>query len=151
MPPLQDLAQQGVPALCGVGLTMNVERLVGMAAQVRQLQNNAQATRKLSSADVLVCSYGGGGMLAERMAITAQLWAAGVSAETLPVLKPSTKQQYEYADLHGMRVLVTLRTGQLSTSQVVKVWELVFTGICLSAWCGMNHRCLLYRMGSLSH
>lgn len=126
---VQDLAQGGVPALFGVGLTMNVEKLVDMATRARrqqqqQQQNAAQGARRLSGADVLVCSNGGGGMLNERMAITAKLWAAGVSAETLHVQRPSQKVQYDYAELHGMRARVTLHRGEFSARHVVKVCAL---------------------------
>lgn len=131
--PVQDLAQGGVPALFGVGLTMNVEKLVDMATRARrqqqlQQQNAAQGARRLSGADVLVCSNGGGGMLSERMAITAKLWAAGVSAETLHVQRPSQKVQYDYAELHGMRALVTLQRGEFSARHVVKVHSACFAG-----------------------
>lgn len=39
---------------------------------------------RLSQADVLVCSRGGGGLLKERMALARSLWDAGLSAELLP-------------------------------------------------------------------
>ncbi len=39
---------------------------------------------RLSQADVLVASRGGGGLLKERMALARSLWDAGISAEMLP-------------------------------------------------------------------
>lgn len=110
----------GLPALFGVGLTIHVEKLVTMAMRVLQQQHNtAQSARRLAGADVLVCANGGG-MLAERMAITAELWAAGVSAEMLHVQRPSQKMQYDYAELHGMHAHVTLHRDEYSASHVVK-------------------------------
>jgi translation initiation factor 2-alpha kinase 4 len=59
-------------------------------------------------ADVLVCSRGGGGMLTERMQLVGRLWAAGIRAETMHVMSPSTTAQYDYARSRGLAYLVTI-------------------------------------------
>lgn len=58
---------------------------------------------RLSQADVLVCSRGGGGLLKERMALARSLWDAGLSAELLPQAAPSLTEQYEYAQSRASR------------------------------------------------
>ena len=57
---------------------------------------------------MLVCSRGGGGMLTERMQLVSQLWAAGIRAETMHLLSPSTTAQYDYARTRGFVYLVTI-------------------------------------------
>jgi hypothetical protein len=63
---------------------------------------------RLSQADVLVCSRGGGGLLRERMALARTLWDAGLSAELLPQAAPSLTEQFEYAQSRGIPWLVII-------------------------------------------
>lgn len=60
-----------------------------------RLSHADASERTRAQADVLVCSRGGGGMLAERMQLLSLLWSAGVSAETMHVTSPSAAAQYE--------------------------------------------------------
>ena len=62
----------------------------------------------LVQADVLVCAKGGSGLLAERMALCRQLWAAGLRAEMVHMTAPSMQEQYGYADLRGIPWLVII-------------------------------------------
>jgi hypothetical protein len=71
------LAQEGA-APTAVGISFSVSRLA-------QLALPAAAS---AATDVLVAARGGGGLLAERLALTAALWQAGVRAETLPQPAP---------------------------------------------------------------
>ena len=66
---------------------------------------------RLSQADVLVCSRGGGGLLKERMALARSLWDAGLSAELLPQAAPSLTEQYEYAQSRGIPWLVIIHAS----------------------------------------
>lgn len=78
--------------------------------------------RSLSSAEVLVASRGGGGMLKERMAVVSQLWRSGnLPAETMQVLEPSAKQQYVYAHARGVKALVILEPQNFELKKMVKV------------------------------
>jgi len=76
------LAQEGA-APTAVGISFSVSRLA-------QLALPAAAS---AATDVLVAARGGGGLLAERLALTAALWQAGVRAETLPQPAPSMTKQ----------------------------------------------------------
>lgn len=55
---------------------------------------------RLSQAEVLVCSRGGGGLLKERMALARSLWEAGLSAEMLPQVRAAGGSLWE---VHSLR------------------------------------------------
>jgi histidyl-tRNA synthetase len=94
------LASFAGPAPKAVGLSFSVSRL-------------AQLTLPPASpvTDVLVAARGGGGLLAERLALTAELWRAGVRAETLPQPAPSLTQQYEAASARSARLMLIAHPG----------------------------------------
>lgn len=77
---------------------------------------------RLSQADALVCSRGGGGLLRERMALARTLWEAGIAAELLPQAAPSLTDQYEYAQSRGIPWLVIIHAS-------------TFEGEAGRAWC----------------
>jgi hypothetical protein len=61
-----------------------------------------------------------------RMALLAQLWAAGISAQMLPREGPSLAEQYEYADACGAKWLVIIddkTTGSSQSCVRVKRWR----------------------------
>ena len=68
-----------------------------------------------------MCARGGGGLLRERMALTARLWDAGVRAELLPAAAPSLKAQYEYAHARGIVWLAILAADTLHAADTVRV------------------------------
>ncbi len=72
-------------------------------------------------ADVLVCAKGGGGLLKERMALVADLWAAGLRAEMMQQAAPSLTAQYEYAHLRHIPWLLIIHGATLSAADTVKV------------------------------
>ena len=122
----QTLVAAAVPPLHATGATLNVDRLVQLAARRR----NARAAgsvpetptqRVLSLSEVLVCSRGGGGMLRERMAVVQSLWAAGIAAETVPRASPSVQAQFAHAHARGVRALVSLAPEAYTHNQRVKV------------------------------
>ena len=75
-------------------------------------------------ADVLVCAKGGGGLLKERMALVADLWAAGLRAEMMQQAAPSLTAQYEYAHLRHIPWLLIIHAATLSAADTVKVSSL---------------------------
>ena len=77
-------------------------------------------------ADVLVCAKGGGGLLKERMALVADLWAAGLRAEMMQQAAPSLTAQYEYAHARHIPWLLIIHAATLSAADTVKV------ALCLS-------------------
>ena len=81
-------------------------------------------------AEVLVCARGGGGMLRESMQLLAQLWAAGIRAETMHAAAPSTTAQYEYAHARGMGYMVTIEHAAFSAKDTVLVIS-VMQELCL--------------------
>lgn len=68
-----------------------------------------------------MCARGGGGLLRERMALTARLWDAGVRAELLPAAAPSLTAQYEYAHARGIVWLAILAADTLHAADTVRV------------------------------
>lgn len=72
-------------------------------------------------ADVMVCAKGGGGLLKERMALVADLWAAGLRAEMLQQAAPSLTAQYEYAHARHIPCLLIIQGPTLSPADTVKV------------------------------
>jgi hypothetical protein len=71
---------------------------------------------------VLCCAL----RLQMRMALLAQLWAAGISAQMLPREGPSLAEQYEYADACSAKWLVIIDDKTTSTTQGfvrVKRWR----------------------------
>uniref|UniRef100_A0A061SEW0 Eukaryotic translation initiation factor 2-alpha kinase 4 n=1 Tax=Tetraselmis sp. GSL018 TaxID=582737 RepID=A0A061SEW0_9CHLO len=115
-----------LPPPAAVGATINAERLIALY-RVYSLKSAAgnhsfhPKSLQLSSADVLVCARGGGGLLRERMALVAALWARQIKAEMLHAASPSLTEQYQYASIRGMRWLVTLEDARLKTADTVTV------------------------------
>ena len=111
-----------MPPLQAVGATLNLERLVGVAAASARWRPPASGAAapglgRLSQADVLVCSRGGGGMLAERMELLRELWEADVAAEMLPQAAPSLTEQYEYAHARGIPWLAIINGASFAGGQ----------------------------------
>mmetsp|Transcript_24442 Transcript_24442/g.77195 ORF Transcript_24442/g.77195 Transcript_24442/m.77195 type:complete len:536 (+) Transcript_24442:148-1755(+) len=121
-----------------VGLTINAERLamVAMLRKEGEEEPPGAADSFVSQAEVLVCCRGGGGLLDERAELLAELWAAGVKAETVYGQSPSVKEQYEHATLHGIRwlVLIEQAAGHAVeyTARVRRVWGLSSSSQTLS-------------------
>lgn len=73
---------------------------------------------------MLVCARGGGGLLKERMALVADLWAAGLRAEMMQQAAPSMTAQYEYAHARHIPWLLIIHGATLSAADTVKVSSL---------------------------
>jgi translation initiation factor 2-alpha kinase 4 len=81
----------------GVGVSFSLSRLSSLVS-----------APSASTLDVLIAARGGGGLLRQRVELVAQLWAAGIRAETLPQTAPSLTEQYAYATARRARFLVIL-------------------------------------------
>nr|XP_011457263.1 PREDICTED: probable serine/threonine-protein kinase GCN2 isoform X1 [Fragaria vesca subsp. vesca] len=81
-------------------------------------------SRNETSSSVLVCSKGGGGLLAERMELVNELWEENIKAEFLPTPDPSLTEQYEYANEHDIKCLVIITDTGVSQKGSVKVRHL---------------------------
>ncbi|KAM5570160.1 eIF-2-alpha kinase GCN2 [Rosa sericea] len=81
-------------------------------------------SRNEVSNSVLVCSKGGGGLLAERMELVNELWEENIKAEFLPTPDPSLTEQYEYANEHDIKCLVIITDTGVSQKGSVKVRHL---------------------------
>jgi translation initiation factor 2-alpha kinase 4 len=93
--------------------------------------NNGFATTAISAAaatDVVVCARGGGGLLWERLHLAAELWKAGLRAETPPSPCPSATEQFAHAAERGARFMVTLDAVALGAGERVRVKSLVKNG-----------------------
>ncbi|KAG2496142.1 hypothetical protein HYH03_005744 [Edaphochlamys debaryana] len=121
-------AYGALPPPGAVGATLNVERLITCVSQQRAAAAAAAAvgggaplglqSLEASKADVLVCARGGDGALAQRMALTAALWAAGVRAELMPKPSPSLSEQFAYAQARGVRAVVILGDKEAAAHDV---------------------------------
>lgn len=60
-------------------------------------------------------------MLKERMALVAELWAAGVCAQMLHQTAPSSKDHHHYASHNKIPLMVFLDQDSLSAQAAVKV------------------------------
>ncbi|KAL6780346.1 hypothetical protein ACKKBF_B13520 [Auxenochlorella protothecoides x Auxenochlorella symbiontica] len=118
------------PQLGGVGATLNVERLAAVAAAdgagAGALPGGAGVASlpglpRLSCAEALVASRGGGGMLRERLELLRALREAGVAAETLRAAAPSLTAQYEYAAARGIPTLLVLHGSSYGADNAVHV------------------------------
>lgn len=126
----------GAP-LGGVGATVNVERLIAVAAGGSRISPGAAGFNRLSASDVLVCSRGSGGVskssrltertsgrLMERARLLRLLWDAGIAAEMLPSAAPSLTDQFAYANTHGIPWLVIVNADEVTSTEVVKIKHL---------------------------
>lgn len=92
-----------------VGTSFGVERLFSIVKA-----RSAKDWDKLSPThtDVFVMAFGGGegwsGFLKERMAITKQLWAAGINAEYFYKTNVNPRKQFEAAEKSGAKIAVIL-------------------------------------------
>eukprot|EP00798_Chlamydomonas_sp_ICE-L_P001600 gene1601-32989_t len=121
------------PPPSSVGATVNVERLIKLLTQAVGMDgmSNVQpdASQPLSSVptsqtQVLVCSRGGNGHLDVRMQLMAQCWSAGIKTEIVQRAAPSLSEQYEYARVRGIRLLVIVDHALLTSHNSVKVKHL---------------------------
>jgi serine/threonine protein kinase/histidyl-tRNA synthetase len=127
----------------GVGATVNVERLISVAAGGSRVSPGSAGFNRLSASDVLVCSRGSGGgtrigsggagsrltertsgKLMERARLLRLLWDAGISAEMLPSAAPSLTDQFAYANTHGIPWLVIVNADEVTSTDVVKIKHL---------------------------
>jgi translation initiation factor 2-alpha kinase 4 len=110
----------------GCGVSVAVRKAAALAgSHARSIANIGGAA---AATDVLVCARGGGGMLGERLALTAELWAAGVRAEVVAAAAPSPTEQFEHAAARGARYMVTIDSALLSASERVRVKPLLGGG-----------------------
>jgi translation initiation factor 2-alpha kinase 4 len=100
-----------------VGLSIAVQKLIAMTTSERS-QNVETGT------EVLVCSRGGGGLLAERMQVVALLWASNIKAEYMCSPAPSMTEHHAYANEHGIKWFVILTEAALTHQKSVKVRHL---------------------------
>ena len=91
-------------------------------------QSVPAAVSAAAATDVVVCARGGGGLLSERLQLTAELWKAGLRAETPPSLCPSATEQFAHAAERGARFMVTLDAVALGAGERVRVKSLVKNG-----------------------
>ena len=101
-----------------VGVSFGVDRIHTI---LRQRETQSAATKM----EVFVMAFGGkgfNGLMAERMEVTAQLWNAGIRAETAAKVKPKLPQQFKVAEAAGAPVAVILGDDELAAGKVkVKV------------------------------
>ncbi|KAM7207879.1 histidyl-tRNA synthetase [Naviculisporaceae sp. PSN 640] len=100
-----------------VGISFGVDRIF----TILNARNKKEKGKRDVELDVYVMAAGGGdGLILERMAITRQLWDAGIRAEFQPKVKVKMVQQFKNAE--GVPLGVILGETELANGQVrVKV------------------------------
>ncbi|CAK7901552.1 histidine--tRNA ligase, mitochondrial [[Candida] anglica] len=102
-----------------IGISFGVERIFSIiqARAAKQLEKVSA-----SQTDVFVMAFGGGegwnGFLKERMAITRQLWAAGINTEYLYKSKANIRKQFDGAEKAGAKVAVILGKEEYPEGQL---------------------------------
>jgi histidyl-tRNA synthetase len=100
-----------------VGVSFGVDRIHTI---LKQRESNT-ATKM----QVFVMAFGNktfNGLMVERMEVTAELWNAGIRAETVPKVKSKLPQQFKAADAAGASIAVILGDDELAAGKVkVKV------------------------------
>ena len=99
-----------------VGVSMGVERIFAIIE--RQMKEKEQKVR-INETQVLVAT-GQKGMLKERMAICAELWAAGVKAELVYKANPKLLTQLQKAEDEGIPLVAIIGQNEIEAN-VVKV------------------------------
>ena len=105
----------------GVGVSVAVRKAATLAASAAQRTKSPHAVAAAAATDVIVCARGGGGLIQERLALAAELWANGIRAEVVPSTAPSATEQYQYAGQRGARFMVTVDGALLSAGERVRV------------------------------
>lgn len=118
--------------LGGVGVTVNVERLIAVASAGMRVAPGGASLGRLSASDVLVCSRGSGGRagggrltertsgrLMERARILKLLWDSSIAAEMLPSAAPSLTDQFAYANTHGIPWLVIVNADEVACKTLI--------------------------------
>lgn len=101
-----------------VGISFGVDRIFTILKP--PLEKDTKTSSTVSrNLDVYVMAMGGkefDGLLLERMAITRQLWKAGIRAEYLAKAKPKPLQQFKAA--MGVPLAIILGQDELAAGQV---------------------------------
>ena len=96
-----------------VGVSFGVERIFTL------LKAKNEKNQRAGQTDVFVMAFGGqefDGLLSERLAITSQLWDAGISADFAPKVKPKLPAQFKAAT--DVPLAVILGQDELAAGQV---------------------------------
>ncbi|KFY10397.1 hypothetical protein V491_07667 [Pseudogymnoascus sp. VKM F-3775] len=103
-----------------VGISFGVDRIFSITKARMEAEKNDVQVRN-NEVDVYVMAFGGKGftgLLQERMAICAQLWAAGIKAEFLYKVKPKLQQQFKAAEVNGVPFAVIFGEDEVAKKQV---------------------------------
>lgn len=98
-----------------VGLSVGVERV--MAILEAQQAASGGGPARASATSVMVASVGPG-LLPARMALAAELWAAGLGAEFLYAASPNMPRQLEHALAGGVPLLAVVGEDELAAGTV---------------------------------
>jgi histidyl-tRNA synthetase len=99
-----------------VGVSFGVDRIFTVLKD-----RSGEDTSSPRGIEVYVMAFGGkefDGLLLERMAVTKQLWDAGIKAEFSAKVKPRLPQQFKVAETEGVPLAVILGQDELLAGQV---------------------------------
>lgn len=106
----------GKQAMPCVGVSFGVDRIFTVLKD--RMGEDTSSPRGI---EVYVMAFGGkefDGLLLERMAVTKDLWAAGIKAEFSAKVKPRLPQQFKAAETEGVPLAVILGQDELNAGQV---------------------------------
>jgi histidyl-tRNA synthetase len=106
-------------AIPAVGLSVGIERIFNIMEERERARN---PVIRATQTEVLVASIGPN-LVKQRMALAAQLWAAGVKAEYMFVATPNMQKQLTHALETGIPLMVIFGEDEL-TAGVLKVKRL---------------------------
>ncbi|KAL3235033.1 Histidine--tRNA ligase, mitochondrial [Nakaseomyces bracarensis] len=101
-----------------IGISFGVERIFSLIKQ----RTHLTSAIKPSATQVFVMAFGGGkdwtGFLPERMAVTKQLWEAGIEAEYVYKAKANPRKQFDAADKAGCPIAVILGKEEYADGKI---------------------------------
>lgn len=101
-----------------IGISFGVERIFSLIKQRTHLTSAIKPT----ATQVFVMAFGGGkdwtGFLPERMAVTKQLWDAGIEAEYVYKAKANPRKQFDAADKAGCPLAVILGKEEYAEGKI---------------------------------
>jgi histidyl-tRNA synthetase len=104
-----------------VGISFGVDRIFSImkARLEKEAKESGTSTLRASEVDVFVMAFGGAnGLLKERMAVTSELWSAGIKAEFSAKAKPKLQQQFKAAETGGIPLAIILGEDELAAGKL---------------------------------
>ncbi|EFA75486.1 eukaryotic translation initiation factor 2 alpha kinase [Heterostelium album PN500] len=103
--------------ICGVGVTIAIEKMVNSLMQYDQRQIKTKGAKTNSDLEVFVCSLGAP-MLTEKLQVSTQLWAMNIKADYSPNEYSNVEDIFSYCKENGITWVIVLKERSYSTGMV---------------------------------